>query len=316
MSERSHKMIITLCGTNTFVINQRINTEKKHYLDNFGDMSVEQIDCEEIEYSNILSAVSSMPFLVTNKLLILRNPSKNKVLTENLDNVISLVPDGTKVLMIDGKLDKRQSFYKALKSKTEFNEYNELAPAELAKWVVDYVGSRGGKISLSDSQYLVNRVGENQIKLANEIDKLITYDSNLTRQSIEKLSFKSIKSSIFDLIKSSISGNTEKALQLYEEQRLLNVEAQQIVAMLAWQLNILAILKTAKNTPLTEIASKSKVSPYSLSQSQELAKTLSFAEVKQFIDDLYSLDIDIKTKSIDVGQALQGYILSLQRKAT
>lgn len=309
-------MIITLCGTNTFVINQRINTEKKHYLDNFGDMSVEQIDCEEIEYSNILSAVSSMPFLVTNKLLILRNPSKNKVLTENLDNVISLVPDGTKVLMIDGKLDKRQSFYKALKSKTEFNEYNELAPAELAKWVVDYVGSRGGKISLSDSQYLVNRVGENQIKLANEIDKLITYDSNLTRQSIEKLSFKSIKSSIFDLIKSSISGNTEKALQLYEEQRLLNVEAQQIVAMLAWQLNILAILKTAKNTPLTEIASKSKVSPYSLSQSQELAKTLSFAEVKQFIDDLYSLDIDIKTKSIDVGQALQGYILSLQRKAT
>jgi DNA polymerase-3 subunit delta len=314
MPERIYKMIITICGTNDFLISQRLKDEKKQYLDKFGEMSVEQIDCEEIDYSSIVSAANSLPFLVPEKLLILRNPSKNKTLVEKLDSVIKDIPDGTKILVIEGKLDKRLSIYKTLKTKTEFYELNELSPAELNRWVIDYVSGIGGSISFSNAQYLVSRGGDNQNKLAKEIDKLVTYEANVTKANIDKLTVRSIKSSIFDLIKSSISGDVEKALQLYEEQKLLSVEAQQIVAMLAWQLNILALLKTAKNLSLSDLAAKSKVSPYSLSQSNELARALTFTEIKKFIEDLYQLDIHIKTKSVNSDQAVQGYILSLQRQ--
>src|SRR3546814_19438404 len=53
------------------------------------------------------------------------------------------------------------------------------------------------------------------------------------------------QSTIFELLDAALSGNTRRALELYEEQRSMKVEPQQIIAMLAWQLHVLAVVKAA-----------------------------------------------------------------------
>ncbi len=304
-------MITTIVGTNSYSIKKFLQDFKKSFIDDFGDMAVEQIDCEDVEYTKILDAVQSLPFLVPSKLVILLSPSSNKKFTEVFADIADSVPDNVKVFIVESKLDKRSVFYKTLKSKTEYKEFNELDLPALTQWVVSEVDQKDGKIARVDAKYLVERVGLNQTKLGNELDKLLTYKTEINRDSIDNLTTKSIQSSIFDLIENTIKGNTKVALEIYEEQRQVGVEPQQIIAMLAWQLQALAIVKTAGDRTNQEISTQAKMNPYVVSKTQNLAKNMTYKDIKQNIGELYKLDISSKSTSIDVDQALQGYIMGL-----
>ena len=274
-------------------------------------MSVEQIDCEEENTKKITDALINLPFLVPEKLLILRNPSSNKQLVDVFTKIIPLIPDSTRVLIVENKLDKRSSFFKLLKSETEFKEFKEPDLPLLTRWLQDIVREKSGIISSTDSRLLIERVGLDQARLSNEVDKLMSYDSSITKETIELLVDRSIQSTIFELIENAVSGRADKALALYEEQKKLGVDAHQVIAMLAWQLHIIAIIKSSANIQKSDIATRAKINPYVLDKSMQLAKDIDFVDIKKHIQDLYDLDTKSKSKSIDVDQNLQWFIMSL-----
>ena len=104
----------------------------------------------------------------------------------------------------------------------------------------------------NDARYLVERVGTNQQLLANEIEKLALYDKDISKESIDLLTEETPQSTIFELLEAAFAGNHRKVQTLYAEQRAMKVEPPQIIALLAWQLHILAIIKTAGDrTPET-----------------------------------------------------------------
>ncbi len=304
-------MITTLIGENDFLIKEYINKFKNQYIDDYGEMSVEQIDCEESEVDKITESLINLPFLVPKKLVTLFYPSKNKQFTDILENIIDLVPETVRVIFIDTKIDKRSIYYKFIKNKTELIEFNKINDFEIHSWIIEYVEGLEGKISQSDAKYLADYVGNSQIKLSNEIKKLITYDKSITRENINKLSVPSINSTIFELIEVTLSGQINKALELYDEQKLLNVDPVQIVNLLSWQLNIIAIIKTSKGKSMGEIASAAKINPYSLNKSKKLADNITYERLKIFINELYEIDKRQKTTIFDTDQALQAYIMSL-----
>ncbi|MEI6422542.1 MAG: hypothetical protein WCP55_10005, partial [Lentisphaerota bacterium] len=61
----------------------------------------------------------------------------------------------------------------------DFNEFPKLDSFKLNKWAVDYAAKAGGKISGSNADNLIRRVGDNQLLLKNEIDKSINNDELL-----------------------------------------------------------------------------------------------------------------------------------------
>ncbi|HXR50452.1 MAG TPA: hypothetical protein VN778_05505, partial [Verrucomicrobiae bacterium] len=68
-------MIVTLTGENSF----SLHGELKQIVDSFvlehGDLALERLDGEEVEFSQIYEALTSLPFLSVKKLVILRTPS-------------------------------------------------------------------------------------------------------------------------------------------------------------------------------------------------------------------------------------------------
>lgn len=120
------------------------------------------------------------------------------------------------------------------------------------------------------------------------------------------------QSTVFELLEAAFGGNSRRAMALYAEQRALKVEPQQIIAMLAWQLHIVALVKTAGNgrTP-DAIAKEAKVSPYVVKKSGGIARSLSLAELKDQIASLLDIDRRLKRESLDADEALQAYILAL-----
>ncbi|MEK7599490.1 MAG: DNA polymerase III subunit delta [Patescibacteria group bacterium] len=304
-------MVIVLNGENGFGLGLALRQLIDAFVAEHGDLALERIDAEEVDFARIRESLTSLPFLSSKKMVILRSPSKQKEFVEKFEQLLAEIPETTEVIIVETKLDKRLSYFKYLKSKTDFRDFPDLDQNGLVSWLNTAAKERGGLISSVDARYLIERVGPNQQLLSNELDKLLLYDAKVTHQTIDLLTEPNPQSTIFQLLEAAFAGNTKQAMKLYKEQRALKVEPQQIIAMLAWQLHVLAIIKTAGERGADEIAREAKLNPFVVRKSQGIARNLSQAELKSQVSDLLSIDTKTKRTSIDPDEALQNYLMQL-----
>ena len=303
---------MTVTGANGHLRRQALSERVAAFAAEHGDMAIERLDGEEATTERMREALQSMPFLSLRKLVVLREPSKQKTFAENIAAVLQDPADTTDVILYEPKLDKRGSYYKTLKKDTDYQEFAALDAAGLARFAVTYAAEQEGALSLSDAPMLVNRVGVQQQMVQSELDKLLAYDPKISSTTIELLTEKLPQSTVFELLDAAFSGKTAQAFALYKEQRALKVEPQAIIAMLAWQLHILALVKAGGKRGAAEIAQEAKLNPFVVRKSQGLTRQLNLEHIKRLITDLLELDTQLKSISIDADEALQFYLLNLK----
>lgn len=306
-------MITVLAGQNSFMLQAELRSRVAKFVSEYSDIGLERLDGEEASYDRIRESLESLPFLASKKLVVLRTPGANKQFVENYDKLVDNLPDTTDLIIVEPKLDKRSAYYKYLKKLPNFAEYNELDGAGLASWLSNEAKQRGGGLGMSDANLLVGRIGINQQLLSNELDKLLLYQPKIDRQSILLLTDQTPQSTTFDLLDAALSGQAKRALELYEDQRKQKVDPTQIIALMAWQLHVVAVVKAAAGRDPQAIASDSKINPFVIRKSSSIAARLSLAELKQMIADVRLLDVRLKTESIDADEALSELIISMSR---
>ena len=306
-------MITTLTGENEVLRAAELRRAVAAFVNEYGDMAVERLDGEEASYERMVEAVQSLPFLAARKLVVLRAPGANKEFTEKFAAFVEAVSDTNDVIIVEPKLDKRLTYCKLLKKLTEFKEFAVLDANGLARFAVEYAKEQGGSISSGAARMLVERVGTNQLGLQHELDKLLAFDLKITQESVENLTEKTPQSTIFELLDAAFAGDTKRTMRLYDEQRALKVEPQQVIAMLAWQLHILAVVKTAKQRSVDDIAREAKLNPFVVRKTQGLARNISLAHLKELITSLREFDVRTKTEGIIADEAVRYYLLSLAK---
>lgn len=304
-------MIVTLTGDNTFALQGELTKRVNAFVAEHGDLALERIDGQEATVEHVSEAINSLPFLASKKMVVLREPSKQKVFTEQAADILADAPDSTDVIIVESKLDKRQKYYDYLRKNTDFNLFESLGGSALSAWLVSQAKAKSGTLSTADANYLIDKIGPNQLMLASELEKLLIYNSQVTRTTIDLLVESTPQSTIFQLIEAAFAGNAKHALALYDEQRALKIEPQQIIALLGWQLHILAIIITAGDRSADEIAKEAKLNPYVVRKSQGLARKVSFTKLKQLVETLANIDADSKTTSNNTDDALKLFIIEL-----
>lgn len=304
-------MIYTLSGANSFALKAELDKLVRAFVQEHGEFALERLDGEEASIDAMRASIESLPFLTPRKLVVLREPSRQKAFTEAISDILAAVSDSTDLIIFEPKLDKRLSYYKTLKKETDFRDFPELDANGLAQWATMYVQERKGKLSPAQARMLVDRNGPNQQMLQNELDKLLAFDLNITQASVEALVDRLPQSTVFELLDAAFAGKAKRAMQLYYEQRALKVEPQAIIAMLAWQLHILVVVKAAGNKPAPDVAKAAKLNPFVARKSQGLVKTVPMSRLKQLVHELLQLDIRLKRTSIDADDAVQLYLLKL-----
>jgi DNA polymerase-3 subunit delta len=304
-------MTVTLTGENEFMLHAELEKRLQQFLQTYGDMALERLDGEEVSFERIQESLQSLPFLATAKMVVLWRPSTNKQFVEHVGELLSELPDTTELIIVEPKFDKRSVYYKLLKKSTEFHEYPALERTSLAKWLVTQAKEQGGTLLLSDANYLIERVGGNQQMLFHEVEKLLVYDPKITRETIMLLTEQTPQSTIFELLEATCAGNSRKAMELYDEQRQLKVEPQQVIAMLTWQLHVLALIKTADERSINTIASEAKLNPYVVRKTITIAQHMSLTELKRLVAELLEIDMRLKRQSIDADEALRNFLLRM-----
>lgn len=304
-------MIVTLTGANDFERSSQLDELVAEFIAKHTDMAVERFDGEETETDRMIGAIQSLPFLTARKLVVLREPSKQKAFAEAIETTAKNVPESTDVVILEPKLDKRLGYYKTLKKLTDFRDFPEMDSNGLARWASEYAKGQGGSLSLPDARFLIDRVGIQQLTVQHEIDKLLLYDPQITRNTIEAMTDSTPQSTVFELLDAAFAGRVAQAQALYQEQRALRTEPQAIVAMLAWQLHSIVAVKLAGTRSGQEIATQARLNPFVVRKTQALTKRLTLERIRRMVAELLELDTRLKSQPIDADEALQLYLLRL-----
>jgi DNA polymerase-3 subunit delta len=305
-------MIATFSGTNAFALRAELAAVTDKFVKEYGDFALERLDGDESSYEQILGAIESLPFLATRKMVQVENLSLNKIAAELLDQLIDRAGDTTDLVIVESKLDKRGSFYKQLQKLTDFKDFSEMDESSLAGWLVNAAKQQGGMLGRPDAGYLVQRVGVNQLRLSNELQKLVQYNPKVNRASIDLLTAESTRTTIFNLIDSVFSGNVRQALNIYDEQRKQRIEPQAIHGMLVWQMHAVAVaVSMPAGADSHAVAKESGLSPYVLQKSQSIARKMGRQRVIEFMQLLRDIDYRGKREPLDYDEALQYAIISL-----
>jgi DNA polymerase-3 subunit delta len=304
-------MVISLVGNNFFALHKRLKELVGKFVSEHGDLALERIDAEEVHPQAILDALQNLPFLATKKMVVVRALGANKQASELIEQIINSAGDDTDLILYEPATDKRTVFYKTLKSKTQLEELSELDARGLVSWLVDAATARGGELTSADANYLVERAGTDQSLLSNELDKLIIYNAKITRKNIDLLTDPLPQSKVFDLLDAAFSGRKSRALELYAEQRAQKIEPQAILAMIAWQLQLLALTKYADGKSTTSIAKDVGMNPYPISKAANLAHKLDEKKFMGMINFAFEIDLKSKTTPLDLDEALKTYITTL-----
>lgn len=304
-------MIVTFTGSNDFDRIQAIDSAVAAFITEYTDMSVERFDGESTDANQLFGAMQSPPFLTARKLVIVRQPSAQKAFTEGFADALPRIPETTDVYLIEPKLDKRQGYYKTLQKHTDFRDFAPLDANGLAHWAVDYAKQASGSLSLPDARYLIDRLGVDQLRVQNELDKLLLYAPQITDKTINILTDRMPQGTVFELLDAAFAGRTAHALSLYAEQRALRVEPQAILAMIVWQMHILATVKMAGTRDAQDIAKQAKINPFVVRKTQGLARKLTVLKLRQLVAELAALDMRLKRTATDADEAVQLFILQL-----
>jgi len=302
-------MITTLAGTNHFMLQQELQRRVGVFVAEHGDLALEKLDGEEVNFERISESLQSLPFLASKKMVVLKKPSACKQFTEHIEQTLDSVPDTTDVIIVEPKPDKRSIYYKTLTKKTQCKEFPELSEDELVRWLVMAAKDQGGSLNKTDATYLIQRLGTDQSLLAHELAKLLDYQSDINRQTIDLLTEPVPQSTIFELLGAAFAGDKKRTLKLYDEQRRQKVEPPVILAMVAWQLHVLAIVKMAGTRSPATVASEAKLSPFVVNRSKALAQTLSLKRLKELVALALDTDIRLKSQAIDADEALTYLLL-------
>lgn len=304
-------MITTLTGENDSLRQEAVRQLVDGFVAEHGDMALERLDGEETSYERMHEAAQSLPFLSPRKLIVLRAPSANKDFAEKFEDFVGDIAETNDVVLVEPKLDKRLSYYKQLKKDTDFKEFKVLDGPALERYLSEYAAKYGGNLRAADARLLVDRVGTNQLSLQHEVDKLVAYDPKISRANVELLTERTPQSSIFELLDAAFAGNARRAMAMYEEQRGQKVEPQQIIAMLVWQLHILAIVKTAGQRSADTVAKEARLSPFTVRKTQNLARRISLAQLKSLVTQLRQFDVRLKSEGLSADEVVQFYLLNL-----
>ncbi len=314
-------MILFLYGEDTYRLKQKLKALKERFVSaSLGNTNLRVLEGKLLTFDEAVRQILAMPFLSRKRLVIIENllQEGQKVVQEKVSSFLSKVPDSTVLVVAEeGSPDRRTAIFKKLNSQTKSYEFKLPENEALRRWIIKEVKNRNGEIEPAAVSKLIEYVGSDLWRLSNELDKLTSYSSKVTLQSIELLVAPQLQANIFDLIEAVAKKSTAKAF--HELYQLFHGGYSEIyiLTMIAYQYRNLLIIKDIQmrmpRISSLEMKRRSGLHPYVLNKNLFMTKNYSFEELKNIYRKILYFDTKIKTGRIEPRVALELLLFDLAR---
>lgn len=290
--------IFLLTGENLY----QISVEKKRWIDGFvskfGEENITRLESKGTKIRDILDAVSASPFIADKRLIVLDGIPKLE--KEDIARIGETIHPAALLLIVEPKPDKRLSANKELLSVADVKTFPVIKGIKLTQWIQQLAQEYGSQIASSDAQYLVDHVGEDQMLLASEVQKIAMYAEGrpITREDMDTLVMLSAEQAGWKLMDLIAAGKVESALTFAKELMSRGESPYALWSRMVWmvsQLTVVAAYTQEGNTNPADIAKSAGV-PFPTARTLiPLAKKIDMATLNDIVDQFTEADIALKT---------------------
>jgi DNA polymerase III subunit delta len=303
-------VIIFFYGSNHYELRQELHKLRQSYVKRAGsDLGLERLDGAKLSSAELAGAIQSAPFLVRSRLVIIDGLGGNKAVAAALPKLLEQVPPTTVLVLAEPEIDRRTSYYKqVLAAADQSLEFKPLQGPVLEGWVRKEAARLGARITPQAVRRLVELAGEDQWRLAGELNKLTSYQPAIDVPEVERLVEPGFSETIFSLVDAMTAGRAASALKLYRGLLQQRTAELYILSMIQWQLRNLLFAKASGGMAPPELAKRAGLSPYVASKAA--AKQRDFREdvLKQAVVAAADCEYRVKRGELPSEEAVEQLI--------
>lgn len=284
---------------------------------------------EKITIEKLAKELSQSGFLVSKKLVIVKNLLQNQITKDLSSYIIEYISsldakDETNILVFyeDENLSSKGAptgeklkVFNVLKSSKYSQEFKKMSNEKIISWIISKFKENNKKIDAKLADMLIAKSGDNLWILENEINKISNYENseNISKESIEILASSALNDDIFLFCEKIADKKKNEALKLLSHQLQLGVSPMYILSMIMRQFKILLQIKSAidEKVPLGNLPKYLSLHPYVVKKSQATAQKYSLDELKNIYKKLLKLDKDAKSSKLDFSTLMGIFILDI-----
>ena len=293
-------------GPNKFLLERTLSKIKDNYIpDGVKDFNLQVCYGDEIAPSEIINMARTVPFMASNRLIIVR-----RIDEFNTDQLNQFIPyfenpvESTCLIFISVRADFKKKFYKSLRDLGFAVSFRELRSNQVVPWIMYTAKEMGMKIDREGCFYLQEVVGNRLQDLYSELTKLrlsfgpVGIGVNEVRES----AIHSRMYSVFELMDALSVKNREEALSVlarFLEEEDKKSAPMQIIGMLNRQIGLLLRTKDIARTggDSKDVASILGIPPFSARDCLKQSKNWSVSELEKGITTLFHADRLLKSGS-------------------
>ncbi len=268
-------------------------------------LNLKSLDMGKEKYEEFEKIFKTNSMFQEKKMIVLKNSFSNSDFKEKFIENINKIKKIKDIIVFyeDKDVKKNDKLFKVLKKEAHCQEFAPLEKEKLRQWIKREVEENGAEIDIRALNLLMNYTDNDLWNLSNEIIKLINYTKHISTTAVSDICNPKIETDIFKTIDAIAAKNKKIALHLIHKHIEKGDSPLYLFSMIVFQFRNLLIVKQAPS--YKNIAG---LHPFVARKSFFQAKSFSLEELKKIYQDLFKVDLKIKTGKIEPMAALDFFV--------
>ena len=306
-------MILFLYGEDTY----RMKEKMKEIIEKYKKVHKSGLNLKYFDnFEDLKDGMKQMSMFKEKKLAIINNPFSNIEFKEKFsENGKDFAKSEDIIVFYQEEVNKNDTFFKFLKKNAKCQEFSLLGGLKLKEWIKKEFEKYKVKIEPKALETIIEYIGNDLWRMANEIKKLASYKKNkiIKAEDIELLVRPKIETAIFKTIDAISQKNKKLAINLIHKHIEKGDHPLYLLSMINYQFRNLLIVKDfiERRKPYSIILKKSGLHPFVVRKSYFQCQKFTFQELKKIFQKIFEVDLNIKTGRIKPEIALDMLIAEI-----
>ena len=302
--KKNFKPVYWLEGEEEYFIDKAVEYAEHHILnESEASFNLSVFYGKDASWPDVVNACSRYPMFADRQVVLLKEAQQMKDV-EKLESYIEN-PLSSTVFVIsykEKKLDARKKFTKLVKEKGVLLTTKKMYDRELPEWTQELLRSKGLTITPKGLALLVEHIGNDLVRIENEIDKLsinLGKRTNITEEDIEQYIGVSKDYNVFELQAALAKKDIARSIRIiqYFEANPKAGPIQLVLPSLYSFFSKVFMVFGAGTSDEKTIATAIGVNPYFMKDYMQAARLYTYPEVEQVLLLLHQYNL----KSVGVG---------------
>lgn len=325
-------MIYLISGKQNIRLKSQMKSIVKKSIGEIDALNFVKHDATLITVQEIVDDANNLPLGYDHKAVVVDNPyfllkekGKNKIESDqNYQELIDYVnhPDESCDLIFlvntsESDIDKKSEIYQAIEKNGQIVVLDEPKDNQWNEVVAHYFKGKwpDTKIDNDAVNELARRTEGDYASLYNNGSKLALYTDHIRYEDVTLMVTRPLEENAFLLFNYLLDAKNIDAVNLYRDLKNSNTRPETLIPMIANQFRLLnRVSYLAKHGYQNEeIASELAINPIRAKILRKNSMTISQKRINQTLEDLYQLDLQIKSGLLDRNYSFELFLINFRR---